>query len=87
MTFPEAIISLMFLALGVAWFYCIKLRKQMDKMQGTLQSAFGVGTVDAYLWSELERLDNGQRINVPMTVFDLRRIRDIADIAYNKETK
>lgn len=38
---------------------------------------FDETTVDPQLWGELDNMDEGQRINVPMTVGDLRKIRDL----------
>ena len=38
---------------------------------------FDETTVDPKLWGELDNMDEGQRINVPMTVGDLRKIRDL----------
>lgn len=40
-----------------------------------LKDIFGSDTIDPELWDELDEMDEGQRINVPMCVLDLKRIR------------
>ena len=41
----------------------------------TLKDIFGSDTIDPELWGELDEIDEGQRINVPLCVLDLKRIR------------
>ena len=42
-----------------------------------IKDVFGVDTVDPELWDELDGMDDGQRINVALCVFDLKRIRKV----------
>lgn len=49
----------------------------MIDIKSILADIFGTDTVDEELWDELDSMDDGQRINVPMCVFDLKRIRQI----------
>lgn len=47
------------------------------KVKTILADIFDIDTVDQELWDELDSMDDGQRINVPICVFDLKRIRQI----------
>lgn len=49
----------------------------MTDIKTILADIFGTDTVDEELWAELDSMDEGQRINVPMCVFDLKRIKQI----------
>ena len=40
-----------------------------------MNEIFGADTVDPELWEELDGLDDGERIHVPLTVADLKKIR------------
>ena len=40
-----------------------------------IKNVFGSDTIDPELWDELDSMDEGQRLNVPICVFDLKRIR------------
>lgn len=44
-----------------------------------LRSAFDEHTVDTELWDELDTKDEGDRINVPIVVQDLLRIRPLTE--------
>jgi len=51
-----------------------------------IKEAFDSSTVDTSLWDEIDQKDPGERINVSMTVADLRTIRDIIRPARTKLT-
>jgi len=46
----------------------------------SLREIFDFSTIDAELWDELDKMDDGYRVNVPMTVMDLKRVWSIIDI-------
>ena len=54
---------------------CLKVEN--DCVKSVFADIFDTDTVDEELWAELYSMDEGKRINVPMCVFDLKRIRKI----------
>lgn len=42
-----------------------------------LKEIFDSSIVDVELWDELDNMDNGERVDVHITVMDLKRVRDI----------
>ncbi len=49
----------------------------LEKDRDIIKDVFGTDTVDPELWDELDSMDDGQRLNVPICVFDLKRIRKV----------
>jgi hypothetical protein len=45
------------------------------EIQAILRNAFDSSTVDKEIWEQLDSMDDGTRINVPLTVADLKAIR------------
>ena len=66
-----------FLCSMVMMFVMIVRKQKMIDTKSILADIFGNDTVDEELWAELDSMDEGQRINVPMCVFDLKRIKQI----------
>lgn len=48
---------------------------ETKQYRDTIKDIFATDTVDLELWDELDQMDDGQRIDVPLCVFDLKRIR------------
>lgn len=42
-----------------------------------IQDAFDNTNIDPEIWDKLDRMDDGERINISLTVCDLKRIRGI----------
>ncbi len=53
------------------------MMSDLDLVIYAVKETFDATTVDAELWNELDHMDDGERINVPITVLDLKRIRKI----------
>src|SRR5262245_15241049 len=51
-------------------------RESHSKLLKALTEVFDKTTVDEELWTELDTMSEGERINVPIPVVDLKRIRD-----------
>ncbi len=49
---------------------------ETKQYRDVIKDIFGADTVDPELWDELDSMDDGQRLNVPICVFDLKRIRN-----------
>lgn len=53
------------------------MMSDLDLVIYAVKETFDASTVDAELWDELDHMDDGERVNVPITVMDLKRIRMI----------
>jgi len=59
------------------------MMNDLDLVIYAVKETFDASTVDAELWDELDMMDDGERVNVPITVMDLKRIRMILRGKFN----
>jgi len=59
--------------------------EHLQSIISTIKDIFSHDTVDPELWDELDAMDEGERILVPMCVLDLKRIRDILNMKKEDE--